>query len=98
MRRFRNPAAKGRRDANHGRIVRALQRVGTEVVDLGGVGRGVPDLLTCRQGVIRLLEIKTEKGRNGTSQNEFRTRGWPVSVVRNEEEALMAVGVPWDLS
>ncbi len=48
-----------RTDANMVEIIAALKRVpGTFVRDLSAAGRGLPDLLVCRHGVLRLLEVK----------------------------------------
>jgi hypothetical protein len=83
-----------KRDANHGDVVRALEAVGCTVVDLSMVGGGCPDLLVYRRstGLLRLLEIKTEKGRLSLGQLAF-ARLIPVWVVRSPMEALEALEV-----
>lgn len=84
-------------------IVSALRSVGAMVVYLdpeGGNGRGgLPDLLVThpRCGV-RLLEVKSPRGRLNEAQVEWAARwhsaGGPmVIVVRSVEEALRACGL-----
>ncbi len=41
----RNPAAQGRKDANHKAIADALRAIGCPVMDLSHAGNGVEDLL-----------------------------------------------------
>lgn len=49
----------GRRtDANHATMVEALRVHGWTVWDLSSAGRGVPDLLAARRGVLKLIEVK----------------------------------------
>lgn len=47
-----------RQDDNHQEIVQALRRAGWFVADMSGLGSGAPDLLACRGGVWRPIEIK----------------------------------------
>lgn len=102
MRRF--AARQGRKDANHATIAAALRRCGASVVDLHAVGGGVPDLLVGFRGNITLL-MEVKVGDKATHDSRVRERqaafaeswrGWPVVTVRNEAEALTAIGVRID--
>lgn len=92
--------AKVRRkpDANQSTIVAALKRCGASVVDLSSVGGDCPDLLVGYRGVDRLLEVKTATGDASEGQAAFIAtwKGGPVSIVRSEAEALLAIGVRLD--
>lgn len=81
----------GRRDANQGAIVAALRAAGVTVIEMGGVGDGVPDLLIYRQatGIMRWLEIKMPGGRLTKAQERFHALV-PVWVVYSVEDALRA--------
>lgn len=77
-----------RADANQQAIIDALRKTGCLVVSLTRVGRGCPDLLVCKGGRLRLLEVKLPTGKARTAQLEFQAAGWPVSVVRSVDDAL----------
>lgn len=83
-------------DANHSEIVEALRKVGCQVKDTSGVGRGFPDLvvrLPGRCSLIVLMEVKTAKGKLTPDQEEFFAL-WPETLeVRSVADALMAVGM-----
>jgi len=84
-------------DSNQRAIARALRRAGCMVLSLASVGGGCPDLMVCRTGQIRLLEIKDgakppSKRKLTPHQAQFH-QDWPVQVVTNEFEALAAVGL-----
>ena len=83
-----------RRDATHKAVVMALRAIGCSVVDLGGVGDGVPDLLVGRNGRSWLLEVKSLKGRVNPLQATWaaRWRGPKVRVVHDAAEAVAVVG------
>lgn len=83
-----------KRDANEPRIVGILQAVGVKVQRISE--RGFADLicLSPRAGVV-LLEVKSEKGKLTDAQVEHRQDGWPVIIVRNEQQALEACGYTW---
>jgi hypothetical protein len=88
----------GRRDANHAAIVAGLRALGHFVVDLAGVGDGVPDLLVWpyRPGALeaapRFIELKVGKGKLRASQRYWRMgaelRGIRVATARSLDEAL----------
>jgi len=84
-------------DANQTAIVAALRQVGCEVLSLAAIGRGAPDLLACRADQVYLLEIKD--GKKSPSRQKLTPQQikfheyWPVHVVRNEIDALAAVGL-----
>jgi hypothetical protein len=82
-------------DLNQQPIVDALEKIGCSVQKLHTVGEGVPDLLVGFRGGTYLLEVKNVHGRNRDTkqQTDWRIwwRGHPVSIVRNEQEAILAV-------
>jgi hypothetical protein len=89
-------------DANQGAIVKALRDAGCWVLDLSGVGNGCPDLLVhgpVSPWSLHLLEIKdgakVPSARKLTpDQIRFHAGcNAPLSVVKNVDEALAAVGV-----
>jgi hypothetical protein len=89
-------------DANQSLIVSALRNAGAFVQPLHMVGKGVPDLLAIRRGVVYLLEVK-----DGTKPASARkltpdesawhaaaySHGYTVAVVDGIESALAAVGL-----
>ncbi len=94
------------RDINEAAIVAALELAGAAVQKLDGTG--VPDLLVSYQGVLTLLEVKRPLGAKGGKHNHghggigdltsaqvkwfAQWKGKPAVVVRNENEALVAIG------
>lgn len=89
----------GGKDKNHDRIAAALEAAGATTLDTSIMGGGFPDLLVGFNGVDFLLEIKnpdTQYGRSGLSDEQIlyhsKWRGKRIQVVRNEEEALAAIG------
>lgn len=78
-------------DKNQAEIVRALRQYGVPVMDLSGCGGGVPDIaVRAKNGDVRFLEVKTEKGTLRPAQIAVAEL-WPVTVVRTIDEALEAV-------
>ena len=60
-------------DVNQKEIVAALRKLGFSVTDLSAVGKGCPDLLTGKNGVTYLLEIKRDsKAKFTTHQVEWQ--------------------------
>ncbi len=84
-------------DDNQKSIVRTLRKAGASVLSLAAVGDGCPDLLVHRAGTLYLLEVKD--GSKSPSRRALTplqidfAKVFPVNVVRNEEEALKAVGL-----
>lgn len=88
-----------KKDANHPDIVRGLRQAGCQVLDLGAVGDGCPDLLVKRAGRLLLMEVKDgskppSKQKLTPDQVDFhRLWGDSVVVVKSLDEALKAVGL-----
>jgi hypothetical protein len=89
----RQNAYAARADSNQTAIVAALRKAGASVQHLHTVGSGCPDLMVGFQGRNYLMEIKTEHGRQTPQQAVWFTK-WQgqAEIVRNEEEALIAIG------
>ncbi|MFL9582384.1 hypothetical protein [Stenotrophomonas sp. AB1(2024)] len=87
-----------RRDENHAEIVAGLRKSGCDVVDLGAVGNGCPDLLVRRCGRLILIEVKDgakppSERRLTPDQVKFHALwGDSVVVVTSLTEALSAIG------
>jgi prenyltransferase beta subunit len=88
-----------RLDLNHTKIMRMLESAYFSVCDLSMVGNDCPDLLVAKNGVDRLVEIKTPSpGRMkhdqqlSEGQKDFQAswRGAPVIVAHSIEEILAA--------
>ncbi len=95
------------RDINEPQIIEALEHAGAAVQRLDGTG--VPDLLVSYQGVLTLIEVKRPLGAKGGKHHHGhggvgdltaaqvkwhqRWKGKAPVVVRNEDEALAAIGV-----
>lgn len=88
-------------DANQSRVVKALRAVGCKVEPrLSQLGKGVPDLLVSspKKGWL-VIEVKNgelppSKQKLTPDELEWQEKMRPgrVIVVKNEQEALMAVG------
>lgn len=86
-------------DANHAEIVAALRKVGCKVVDLSGVGKGVPDLLVAdRLRRFWLVEVKDgsaipSKRKLNKAQVKFHAEhaDCPIAVVTSVAEALRLI-------
>lgn len=87
---------RGRRDARHGEIRKALKRCGWSVEDTADAGNGFPDLVAGIHGVTYLLEIKSRRGNKlneeSDEQTEKRTswRGGAWLVIESAQDALAA--------
>lgn len=79
-----------KRDLVEPSIVRALRQAGAQVIRVSEAG--APDLLIAYRGQVRVLEVKTGKGRPTAAQQTAQQLGWPVVVVRTPMEALQAIG------
>lgn len=76
-----------RRDKNEKPIVRALKQAGAQVMRLDAF-----DLLVLYRGKLFMLDPKTAKGRTTSAQDELTAEGWPLCYVKDEIEALRAIG------
>lgn len=83
-------------DRNQPEIVAALRKAGALVQPLHSIGQGFPDLLVCFRGVLSLIEVKDgslpPSGRALTADQVEFHRVWPVTVVNDVDEALVAIG------
>jgi hypothetical protein len=63
-------------DSNQGDVISALSKIGCEVLDLSRVGGGCTDLLVWRAATctLKLIEVKTPKGKLNALQNTFHKR------------------------
>ena len=77
-----------RTDRNHREIMRTLRQLGWSVIDLSGVGKGCPDLIARRGSDVRLVEVKTEKGRLTPAQVALADSGWTIRIVRTTDDCL----------
>lgn len=87
-------------DGNQKEIVEALERAGCKVFVLSNLGHGIYDLLVGYNGVLHLVEVKDLTGRSTKptltpAQAKFTKEweGYPIHIVTNELQALLAVGV-----
>lgn len=80
-----------RRDANEPAIVRVFQDMGCLVWRLD---KPVDLLIYCFKSLserLLLVEVKTAKGDLNANQRAFVEAGWPVHVVRSEDDAISLV-------
>lgn len=85
---------RGRRDRNHAPIRDALRRLGWSVVDMGGHGKGVPDLLVGAAGVNITLEVKYPGDEDDLTPDEVKWHAaWQGqrAVVSSLEDAITVV-------
>lgn len=85
---------RGRRDANESEIVDALRAAGCEVIRLEDPDHaGVLDLLVFSITGLKILEVKTTRGRVRKEQAALISR-WPdlAVLVRSAAEALTVMG------
>jgi Holliday junction resolvase len=83
-------------DSNQSEIVDALRAAGCSVLDLSGVGKGMPDICAAKDGINYLMEIKNPKtyGKLSKRQIEWHdTWRGQVAIVRSVDEALRVIGV-----
>ena len=76
-----------KRDANEPPIVAALQRIGVKVKRISEPG--FADLVAWHptKKILKLLEVKGDKGKLTAAQVEHHD-GWPVVIVRSEADAV----------
>lgn len=73
-------------DGTHAEVVETLRKCGWTVHDTSRLGGGFPDVVASRAGIVRLVEIKTAKGKLRPLQVQFASQH-PVIVVRGAEDA-----------
>jgi hypothetical protein len=89
----------GKVDDNQTRIVRDLRQAHCRVMSLAAIGGGCPDLLVYRPATGLLYMCEVKDGDKFPSQRKLTPHqvkfhaDWPVHVVNNSTEALIAVGV-----
>jgi Holliday junction resolvase len=87
---------RGKIDANHREIVKALRDAGASVTSLANVGDGCVDLLVGANGVTVLMEVKSGLKDCLTADEiewHSRWRGGALCVVRSVSEALGVLGL-----
>lgn len=80
-----------RTDSNHATIREVFRRLGCEVCDASRLGDGAPDLIVSFRKRLFFVEVKTARGRLTKAQEGFHAR-FPVSIVRNVDDALALIG------
>lgn len=85
---MRNPAAQGRRDANHGELAEHYEAMFCSVLDLSHVGFGCPDLAVACSGRMELVEVKTADGELNAAQKRFASvwRGPKIVIARTRDD------------
>jgi hypothetical protein len=82
---FGNEVKGQKVDTNHKEIVNAFRRLGWYVINLSGVGKGVPDILVSKVRFTCLVEIKNwiapKADRKLTPQQEEFHREYPGSLI-----------------
>ena len=82
-------------DNNQKEIYAALRQVYATVIDLSGVGKGIPDSLIIYRNQLYLIEIKNGKNGLTKAQKEFFMKVYgcdKIGVVKTPEEALRFIG------
>lgn len=77
-----------KRDATEAAILRVLRQVGADYILLDPF-----DLLVWHRGRLFMLDCKTADGRQTQRQRDLVKRGWPLTFVVTEAEALAALGI-----
>jgi Holliday junction resolvase len=79
-------------DGNQVEIVKALRKIGANVLHLHQLGKGVPDLLACLGNRNVLLEVKVPGEKLTKDQVEFiATWGGEMHIVHSPAEAVTAM-------
>ena len=80
-------------DANQDAIVCALRAAGASVQSLAAIGKGCPDLLVARAGLMWLMEVKRGAAKPNPAQYDWHAN-WmaDVHVVRTPDDALRVIG------
>lgn len=80
-------AYANKRDSSEPSIIEVLEKAGCKVKRIDEP----VDLLVKYRGALRLVEVKTGKGRLTKRQKDFIEEGWPVNVIRDVDEALLVL-------
>lgn len=85
-----------RTDSNHSDIVNQLRQCGLSVVDLSGVGNGVPDILISDSSNMWLCELKSRFGKLTPAQQKWHLmwRGKPPIIAKTFEEVRQKIKTP----
>lgn len=75
-----------RTDATHRAVIDTLRKCGWQVVDTHEAP-GWVDCAAMRFGEVRLIEIKTAKGKLTDSQQRLLEQGWPIHILTSPEDA-----------
>jgi hypothetical protein len=76
-----------KKDANHGEIVAAFEKMGCQCLDLSSLGGGVPDLLVWHKSTNRafMVDVKNPKtgyGRRGLNRLQLKwAESWTASPI-----------------
>ena len=76
-----------RTDQTHREVIDTLRACGWTVFDTHALP-GWVDCTATRHGEIRLIEIKTAKGKPTDSQRKLLEDGWPINILRNSDDAM----------
>ena len=74
-----------RTDANSRELLAALRRMGWVCIPTHEL-RNFVDIMACRAGQVRLIELKTDRGKLTASQERLIDEGWPIHLVRTVED------------
>lgn len=72
-------------DRTHKEVMQALRACGWEVLDTSRL-RGFTDLVAWKHGHVRLIEVKSEKGKPTEAQAKLLARGCPVVTLRSADD------------
>lgn len=87
-----------KKDANHKELVTAFEQMGCAVIDVSGLGKGLPDTIIWfghEWGLVELKNPNTGYGRRGLNKNQKAWandwKGGEVHIVRTVEEVAALV-------
>ena len=86
---------RARTDDNQQEIIDGLRKIGADVQDLSGVGKGCPDLLVSFRNTLYLIEIKNPEthGKLNKLQREWHNHWYgDVYTCWTLDEALRVIG------
>jgi len=76
-----------KRDDNEAEIVEALRQAGALVLHLNKF-----DLLIYFRGVLYMRDAKSKDGRITEAQSQLLKDGWPLTFIRDAQDALRSIG------